>query len=167
MADRDNDPVRTLAELIRGMRYAMLTTEDGDGNLHSRPMVVQEREFDGELWFLTARSSHKCGDIMARPRVNVAFADADHQRYVSVAGIADLVEDRDRLRALWSPAFKAWFPGGVTDPELIAMRVRVVEADYWVTPTSAVVKLVGFLQSVATGQPTHLGHSEHVDFRDS
>lgn len=166
MPTRDTDPVRTLADLIRGMRFAMLTTEDGEGNLHSRPMVVQEQEFAGELWFLTARSSHKVSDIIARPRVNVAFADADHQRYISIAGLADLVDERDRLRELWSPAYQAWFPGGIDDPELIAMRVRVIEADYWVSPTSAVVKLVGFLHAVATGQPTDLGRHEHLDLRD-
>ena len=34
--------VEKLAELIQGIRIAMLTTSDTDGSLHSRPMATQE-----------------------------------------------------------------------------------------------------------------------------
>ncbi len=158
-----DDPVATLAELIHGIRFAMLTTTASDGTLHSRPMATQESRFGGELWFFTARSSHKVDDIGDRPQVNVAYADPDRQRYVSVVGQAELVDDPARARELWSPAMKAWFPGGVDDPDLGLLRVRPTEADYWTSPSSAVVRIVGFLHAVATGERADMGRHVHLE----
>lgn len=161
-SDHD-DPVATLAELIHGIRFAMLTTTARDGSLHSRPMATQESRFDGDLWFFTGLASHKVEDILERPQVNVAFADPSRQRYVSVVGQAELVDDPARKRELWSPAMKAWFPGGIDDPDLGLLRVRPSQADFWTSPSSAVVRIVGFMQAVATGERTDLGRHEHLD----
>ena len=162
----DADPVTTLAELIHGIRFAMLTTTARDGTLHSRPMATQEARFGGELWFFTGLASHKVEDIRERPEVNVAFADPDRQRYVSVVGRAELVNDPARVRELWSPGLTAWFPGGIEDPDLGLLRVRPTQADFWTSPSSAVVRIVGFLQAVATGQPADIGRHEHLDLSD-
>ena len=40
MDERVKD-IEQVADLIRGIRVAMLTTVDGDGELHSRPMATQ------------------------------------------------------------------------------------------------------------------------------
>ena len=47
-----DDNTAKLAELLKKFRIAVLTTVDSDGTLISRPMAVQEAEFDGDLWFL-------------------------------------------------------------------------------------------------------------------
>lgn len=39
---------RKVAELIKGVRIAMLTTMDQTGRLVSRPMTTQDVEFDGD-----------------------------------------------------------------------------------------------------------------------
>lgn len=165
-SDDANDPVTTLAELIHGIKFAMLTTTARDGTLHSRPMATQDQRFAGELWFFTGRASHKVEDIRERPEVNVAYADPDRQRYVSVVGHADLVDDPARVRELWSPALTAWFPGGVDDPDLGLLRVRPTQADLWTSPSSAVVRIVGFLHSVATGERADIGRHEHLELAD-
>ena len=165
-SDDADDPVTTLAELIHGIRFAMLTTTARDGTLHSRPMATQDQRFAGELWFFTGRASHKVEDIRERPEVNVAYADPARQRYVSVVGRADLVDDPARVRELWSPALTAWFPGGVDDPDLGLLRVRPTQADLWTSPSSAVVRIVGFMHAVATGERVDVGRHEHLDLAD-
>ena len=67
------------------------------------------------------------------------------------------------MKELWSPAFKAWFPDGLEDPELALLRVEVETAEYWESPSSAVVKMVGFVKAVATGQQYQAGENKTLD----
>ncbi len=71
-----NEPVTELAKLISGIRVCMFTTTDVDGRLMSRPMAVQEVEFDGDLWFFTKVGGRKAEQIGREPRVNVALASS-------------------------------------------------------------------------------------------
>ena len=41
--------------------------------------------------------------------------------------------EREKARQLWSDSYKAWFPGGVEDPELLLIRVHAEEAEYFDT----------------------------------
>ena len=63
----END-VKKLAELIKGIKVAMLTTVCADGSLRSRPMVTQDKEFDGTLWFFTPAESPKVHEYQERFR---------------------------------------------------------------------------------------------------
>ena len=51
--------LKKLGELIKGIKIAMLTSEDADGVLRSRPMATQDVEFDGTLWFLSGGNTQK------------------------------------------------------------------------------------------------------------
>jgi hypothetical protein len=66
------DETRKVAELLKDERIAVLTTTAPDGTLMSRPMSLQEVEFDGDLWFFASRSSRKVAHVTANPQVNVA-----------------------------------------------------------------------------------------------
>ena len=63
----------------------MLTTIGVDGRLVSRPMALQEAEFDGDLWFFAYADSAKVRQIRVNPEVNVAFSDQQHHAWVSVS----------------------------------------------------------------------------------
>src|SRR5438128_1705005 len=137
--------VAKLAQLIKGIKVAMLTTRCEDGSLHSRPMVTQQTGFDGTLWFFTQARAPKVGEIQRSEQVNLSYASPEEQRYVSVSGTAGLVRDPHKVRELWSPLLKAWFPKGPDDPDLALLRVEVERAEYWDAPSSTMVHLVGFV----------------------
>ncbi len=82
-----------------------------------------------------------------------------------MSGRADVVEDREKAKELWSPLVKAWFPQGPEDPNLALIRVRVESADYWDVKSSKLVQLYGFAKSILTGQPpgAELGVRKHVE----
>jgi general stress protein 26 len=163
MSTQPND-VQKLARLIKGIRVAMLTTQDEDGTLRSRPMETQpEKEFDGTLWFFTHASAHKTAEIDRDDRVNLSYADPSDNRYVSVSGRARLVRDRAKIDQLWSPALKAWFPKGKEDPETALLRVEVDKAEYWDAPSSTIVKLVGFAKALVTGQEYQPGENRKLN----
>jgi general stress protein 26 len=41
---------------------------------------------------------------------------------------------------------KAWFPDGLDDPDLALLRVHVEAAEYWDSPSSTMVHIVGFVR---------------------
>lgn len=134
--------MKKLAAMIRGIKIAMLTTLSADGTLHSRPMATQDVEFDGTLWFFTAAGSAKMSEIRQYPQVSVSYASADDHRYVSLSGRASLIQDAEKMKELWSPVYRAWFPQGLDDPELALMRVDVDKAEYWDMLSAAMVDLL-------------------------
>jgi general stress protein 26 len=151
--DTTNDhDVKKLAELIHDIDFTMMTTVSADGTLRSRPMSTQKTPFNGELWFFTEEPSGKTHEVTRDRHVNLAYADPKAQKYVSVSGVADVVRDRAKAEELWNPLYKAWFPGGLDDPTLALLRVRVTSAEYWDSPSSKVMHLVGFVKAIATGQ---------------
>lgn len=153
---------KKLGELIDGIQFAMLTSVSQEGTLHSRPMATQQVEFDGDLWFFTGASTEKVGEVQHEHQVNVAYADPQNQRYVSVAGTARLVRDQAKIKELWKPALKAWFPKGLDDPDLALLKVEVASAEYWDSPSSTVAQVVGFAKALVTGQRAQMGENEQL-----
>lgn len=159
--------VSKLAELIKDIEFAMLTTVEEDGSLRSRPMATQEAEFDGNLWFFTRASTPKVGEVEREQHVNVAYAAPDAQRYVSVSGRARVVRDRAKLEELWTPVLKAWFPEGLDDPDIALLKVTVDHAEYWDAPSSKVAHAIGLIKAVATGQTYRPGENEKLDLKQT
>jgi general stress protein 26 len=159
----NNENIKKLRELIKDIRFAMLTTVEEDGTLRSRPMATQETEFDGELWFFTNANSPKVDEVQHEQHVNVSYANPDKQKYVSISGRAQLMGDRKKIEELWNPLYKAWFPKGLDDPDLALLKVSVDQAEYWDSPSSAVVRLVGFVKALTTGKPYSGGENEKIN----
>src|SRR5437762_7056415 len=65
--------VKLLNEKIKDVRIAMLTTIESDGTLRSRPMVTQDTEFDGDLWFFTQASAPKVEEVQQHQQVNLSY----------------------------------------------------------------------------------------------
>lgn len=161
---QNNDNIKKLHELIKDIKYAMLTTTEDEGSLRSRPMATLESKSDGYLWFFTKANAPKVHEVEHHHQVNVSYAEPDKQKYVSVSGTAEVVGDRSKMEELWNPVFKAWFPQGLEDPEIALLKVNVDKAEYWDSPSSQMVRLVGFLKSVTTGKPIdNLGEHEKVE----
>lgn len=150
----ETNDVKTLAERLQGFKTAMLTTIDRDGVLRSRPMATQEFDFDGQLWFFTKNTSAKVDSIQNDQHVNVSYADEAKMRWVSVAGRARIVRDRKKMEELWTPMLKVWFKDGLEDPEIALLCVDVESAQYWDSPSSPIVVLMGFAKRMLTGQPS-------------
>ncbi len=159
--DTNPEAIKKLGELIKDIKFAMMTTVADDGSLHSRPMTTQQQDFDGDLWFFTGADSLKVEESRINRHVNVSYANPGDQKYVSVSGVAELVRDQAKNRELWNPVYKAWFPKGLDDPELALLKVKVTDAEYWDTPSGKMVQLIGLVKAVATGEPYKASKDEH------
>lgn len=155
-----------LWSLIKDIRFAMFTTRHANGHLHSRPMTTQNSKLDEDssLWFFMSRAGEPVADLTIDPVVNVVYADPGDDSYVSVSGIAAVIEDLPRKKLLWTKGAEAWFPGGPADPDLALVQVRIVHANYWDIDESKLVQLFHMAKAVVTGKaPTGLG--EQVEIR--
>lgn len=160
-----SENIKKVGSLISGVRMAMMTTVGETGQLHSRPMAVQEMDFDGELWFFTSSNSGKVESIEHDQHVNLTFVKESENKYVSIAGRAQVVTDRKKIKELWTPAMKAWFPKGVDDPELCLIRVSAESAEYWDAPSNTIVHIYGLAKAIVTGQRAHPGDNDRVDLK--
>jgi general stress protein 26 len=161
-----SESVAKLAELIKDIRIAMLTTVDTDGTLHSRPMATQQpRDFNGELWFFTSESSYKKVEIELEHQVNLSYADPGSNRYVSVSGVATMLKDRKKAEQLWNPILRTWFPKGLDDPDLCLLKVTPTKAEYWDAPSSVVVHAIGFVKAMMTGKPPTPGEHDELNLK--
>ena len=146
---------KKLWELIKDIKFAMFTAHHGNGHLHSRPMTTQNKKDDrgATLWFFMSRRGDPVNELKASPEVNVSYADTGKDSYVSVSGRAQVVEDMAKKEEFWNTFVQAWFPGGVTDPDLALVAVEITHADYWNAKDNQVVQLVKMATSAVTGNP--------------
>ena len=151
-----------LVELTQDSRFCMLTTVDSSGTLISRPMARQDVDVSAELWFIATRDSRKVGHIQANSTVSVTVSSATS--WVSLAGKAEVVDDTEQLRELWSTFAEAWIPGGPEDPNAILIRVDVESAEYWDNPGGRVATVISLVKSKITGQPYDGG--DHAKIAD-
>jgi general stress protein 26 len=161
-----DDGRKKVAELIKDIRFAMLTTVARDGQLRSRPMTMLDLEFDGDLWFFVGASSPQVAEMRADDQVNLSFANPSDNAFVSISGTAQVVRDRQKIEELWNPAFKAWFPDGKDDPDLAVLKVTTTQAEYWDSPNGKLVQAIGFAKALVTGERVDVGESEKVRLAD-
>lgn len=151
--------IETIEHIIKGTRFATVTTRAANGDLVSRPLAVLQREFDGTVWFFTPDPSPKTAEIAADPHVNVAFVDGPS--VVSLAGIASVDRDPARIDEFWNPWAESWFEGGRDDPSVALLRVDATSAEYWHVDKPGVVRALA--KGVVTRKAPDVGDSKVVD----
>ena len=160
-APRDDADLRKLGELIDGIEVAMLTTQAADGSLVSRPLQTLKLTAEGDLVFFTAADSAKVEQLTDDLDVNLAYANQDDKRYVSVRGRARINREQALIEELWSPAQNVFF-SGKDDPNLTVLRVRVRDAMYWESAGNFVERALDFARGMWSEQPRDLGHQGHL-----
>jgi len=168
MADNEKTPTEQerrdkVKAMVADAKICMLTTMTADGKHVSRPMALQEVEFDGDLWFFTYADSDVIEQIATHPQVNVAFSDPGQHNWISLAGAAVRVDDRAKAEELWNPLLKAWFPDGLETPGLTLVKVQTETAEYWAAAhSSKVITLLGYAKAAVTGKTPDAGENETV-----
>ena len=84
-------------ELMGKVGICMLVSWDGD-ELQARPMGAYVRPDEHAVFFLGDARHQKEDDIKRYSKVCLAFSDISAQNYVSVAGNADVLVDRAKIR---------------------------------------------------------------------
>lgn len=158
------DDRRKVWDMIKNIRTALFVTHDEDGGMHARPMAVNQRTFDGDLWFFTSVDSPKIEEIEGNPSVLLAYSEPRDQEYVSVTGTAEVVRDRKKVDELWTDALRVWFPKGPGDRSITLIKVSVSAAEYWDAPSSRMILAYSRAKAILTGLTIDLRENKRVEF---
>ena len=157
----DADKTDKLWEMMADIRVAMLTTDAG-GSLESRPMsAFVDRDAD-LLWFITRADSEKTHEIAPGSPVNLAFADASANSFVSVSGTAEVVRDVQKQKDLWNAFAEAWMPEGPEAATTALIKVTPRHATLWDSP-GKLVQLFEVARANLTQTPPKGNDVAHID----
>ncbi len=146
------EQIKFLKDKIEDVRIAMLVTVNANHEIHSRPMGTADLDEEGNIWFFTNEYSSKVDEISHENKVVVTYSNPSNNTYLSIKGTASLVDDREKMKKLWNPIIKAFFPDGIDDPKLTLLKVDTQEAEYWDSNSSKMVVGFQMLKAVITGE---------------
>ena len=154
--DRDTDRAW---DLMKKIGFAMLVTRDGD-KLRARPMSAYLERENNAIFFLTDARRHKDEEIARNPNINLSFANASNQKYVSLTGTAVVSNDRARIKELFTTTAKAWWDSA-EDPNIRVLKITPDDAEFWDSPGS-VISYVKMAAAAVTGTRPDLGDNRKV-----
>jgi general stress protein 26 len=159
MADETARDVDRVWELMKKIGFAMLVTRDGD-KLRARPMSAYLQREENTIYFLSDARRHKDEEIARNPSVNLSFADASNQKYVSLTGNAVVSNDRAKIRELFSTPAKAWWDSA-EDPNIRVLKITPDDAEFWDSP-GTVISYVKMAAAAVSGTRPDLGDNRKV-----
>ena len=122
----------TIQAMVKDIKYTMMTTRNDENHLHSCPMNTIETSIGAkEIWFIGHKPSETVDNIKQNPEVNLAYVTQESDKYLSISGTAELVEDEEKLNELWSVMYNAYFEQGKDDPKVQLIKVVPHGAEYW------------------------------------
>ncbi|OJU27914.1 MAG: hypothetical protein BGN92_08020 [Sphingobacteriales bacterium 41-5] len=131
--------VKKLAEEIRICAFC---TNLGEQPFAARPMIIQEVDDNGDIWFLSSEVSDKNIEVKMDDKVQLLFCDIRSSQYLSVYGSAYIYKEKKIIDAKSKHSVKAWIPEGTNDPNIALIRIIPEDAFYWNAETRANVHLL-------------------------
>ena len=154
-----------LWDMIKDIKFGMLTHRHSDGSLHSHPLTTQNRSLkEGEpLYFFVSKKTEVGQRLMADGNVGIAYGDLKEDRWISVSGFATISEDMGKKKELFNAFAKAWFPGGVEDPDLELVQIEIRDAEFWDVKESKPVQLLKMATAAVTGVKPEMGEHREMN----
>jgi general stress protein 26 len=133
MAAKPLDPAKAEKKLWKeiGRTHAgMLGLVNGPG-MHFKPMVGLCGK-DHALYFFTRRDAELAKALEVHTGTAMfTVAAEDKDLFACIGGELSREPQRLKAEALWRKALDDWLPEGRTDPNLIALRLDVSDAEVW------------------------------------
>lgn len=160
------DHIDTIRELVKDVKYAMMTTITSEGHLHACPMTTSETSLGAkEVWFIGDKQSEAVANIKNNPQVNLSYSCLQDKDYVSINGKAELIDDQDKLNELWSPVYNAFYEHGKEDPNVQLIKIVPHGAEYWRSGNSVINAVKMAAAAIQDGKTAEsLGENGSVTF---
>ncbi len=129
-----------------------------------RPMSVLQIDEEGNLWFMSMKSSTKNKEIQTDPFTHLLFQENQHSGFLNVYGITEIVHDQAKIDELWKPLLKVWFQGGKDDYEISLLKVVPTTGYYWDNKHGNVIAFAKMAASVITGKTMDDSIEGNLDF---
>src|SRR5436305_706534 len=117
------EALEKLKELVEGISTCMYCTMDQNTDMASRPMSTAHIEDDGTIWFFTTDHSGPAENAPKASEVCLNYAHIVKNTYLCVMGNPELVFNKGKMKELWNPILKTWFPDGLDTPDIALVKV--------------------------------------------
>jgi general stress protein 26 len=97
-------------EIMTTARYCALITVNSKGRVHARTMDPFPPDENLVVWFGTNPKSRKVFEIRRHHGVTLYYFDRESPAYVTISGVARLVNDRAEKARRWKDEWKAFYP---------------------------------------------------------
>lgn len=133
-----DDHVEKLKQIVGRCRVGMLGMYHEDG-IHFSPMSHVDIDDEGNLWFFTTKETGKTVTARNKNNIFITYAQEVSSTFLSISGKAYLNANREKMRELFNPYVKAWFPKGLDDPSISLLVVHPLEVECWTTDEDKVL----------------------------
>ena len=125
-----------VAEKMKGIDIAILSTHTDNGEIASRPMSNNgDVTYNGTSYFFTTEDARCVRDIERDAKVALGYSTEpgffSGGTYVSVEGRAELIRDKTAFRQHWMPDLDRWFEQGADTLGLVLIKVTAKRINYW------------------------------------
>lgn len=114
-------------EIMSAARYCALITLDSSGRPQARTLDPFPPDENMVVWLGTNPRSRKVTQIRRNPRVTLYYFDREGQAYVTISGIARLVNDPKEKAKRWKDEWKDFYPDRARDYLLIVVMPEKLE----------------------------------------
>ena len=158
--------IDTIREIVKDVKFAMMTTVTNEGHLHACPMTTSETSLGArEIWFIGDKTTQAVANIKNNAQVNLSYVSQDSKDYVSINGEAKLVEDQTKLDELWSPIYNAFYEHGKEDENVQLIKVVPNGAEYWRSASGIISAAKMAAAAIQDGKTAdNLGENGSVEF---
>ena len=126
-----------IAEMMRDIDFAMLSTYTDGGAIAARPMSNNgDVEYDGDSFFFCYEEARSIADIEADPKVALSFQGnkgllGKPPIFIAVEGHAQLIRDKASFAEHWVSDLDYWFKDGIDTPNIVLIKVHATRIHYW------------------------------------
>ena len=154
---------------IESIDTAMMTTRRQDGHMRSRAMANQKKAAGADLWFVCREGTAKLTDLKYDQHINLTYYRNSNREWISVSGTAEVSRDRDKIRELYAPDWRAWFDdegdarhGTPDDPRMVLIGVTIHSAEFLEVNKPRPVILYELVKGLVTGNEPQLGEMHEL-----
>ena len=147
-----DEAIKKLSDLVESADICLFTTNLTQTPLAAIPMSTQQVDEEGNIWFLSGRTTNHNRNIEKDSKVQLFYSNKKSYEFVSIFGEATILTDKEKAKEIWTPIAKTWFHDGVDDPELTLIKVKPLDSYYWDTKSNKVVSLLKIAAGAIMGK---------------
>jgi general stress protein 26 len=126
--------------LIEQSSVCFFCTHIHTGGFSTRPMRTQQIDKEGNIWFLSSKSSLKNQELSEDNQVQLLYHSKDNESFLTIHGKGEILNDRQKLKELWDSSARNWFRKGIDDPDISLIKVSPDHGHYWDAAHSQMVR---------------------------